>query len=271
MIHEIGVEIQTRIETQGCPFKVVDGPEATKTATFGRERIVIEHDGQDGYVPPRSQSLNPPLLVIRNIAIKFTIYAKSPAAGATPFEHRRRLEHVLDVLTVAVIETAANRKNAIKWSGGGFFQPTDLEGSEIPGGAAYELKLSWERGVTKRTWAGAAADEAVLDVLTTDVSAEFGDLSESVAVVGTVPTLSGISPSGGSIAGGTLVTLTGTYLESVSSIQFDGDEATSVTPAVDGLSATCLSPAHAAGIVSVTASEPNGDSSTLADAFTYSP
>ncbi len=180
MIHEIGRELEAALLAQGCPFKVVDGPEAAKPVTYRDGLIVIERDEDSGdsFVEPKSQTINPKMYAVRNIGVKLTIYAQSAAAGAAPFEHRRRAEHVLDCVIVALIDIRAARKNGLKWSGGRFVQPADLEKSAAIAGATYELKLTWERGITKKTWAGGIRPEFTITAdnltSTTLVSRAFG-------------------------------------------------------------------------------------------------
>ena len=79
------------------------------------------------------------------------------------------------------------------------------------------------------------------------------------------PSLSGVSPTTGSVDGGTVVTLSGTNLGDVSRVTFDGISAT-----IQSQSATTLkvvSPAHVAGAVNVIATGPGGASSPRT--FTY--
>lgn len=162
MIHEIGVELQAKLRAVRCPLPVVDGPEPTQTATNARERIVIEHDGDDRFGPARSQHVNPKQRMTRAIGAKITIFAKSPEPGARPYEHRRRAEHILDLVLVAMGEVAAERKNAWAPTGGRFVRAPDLEASERPGGAVYELDLTFDRAVLVQTWAGEIRPEAAL-------------------------------------------------------------------------------------------------------------
>ncbi len=154
MLHEIGVELGAALAAQGCPLRVVDGPEATKTTTWARERIVIEHDDGDGFAPVRSQHRNPKFRMVRNVAAKVTVYAKSPAEGAMDWEHRRRAEHVLDLVLVALEKVLVARKNGWTPKGGAFIKPDDLQNSEVAGGAVYELKFTVERGVFEQKWNG---------------------------------------------------------------------------------------------------------------------
>jgi len=82
------------------------------------------------------------------------------------------------------------------------------------------------------------------------------------------PTVSGLSPSTGPAAGGTLVTISGTGFTGTVLVDFGG---TMVTPTVlSSTTLTVISPAHAAGVVSVLVTTSNGTSpDTSADDFTY--
>lgn len=162
MIHEIGVELQAALRAKGCPFVVLDR-ESTKATTWGRQRIVIEHDeGGDAFAPTRSQHKNPKHRMTRTIGAKLSIYAQSTKSGALEFEHRRLAEHVLDLVLVAMGDVAAVRKNAWKPGRGRFVTPEDLETSEKFGGAVYELAFAIDRAVEVRTYAYAAEPETAL-------------------------------------------------------------------------------------------------------------
>ncbi|WP_198598423.1 putative Ig domain-containing protein, partial [Mangrovicella endophytica] len=90
--------------------------------------------------------------------------------------------------------------------------------------------------------------------------------SVTVTCSGTSPTVTGITPTSGSTAGGTAVTLDGTNLANVTSVTFDGVAATSVSATATSITAT--TPAHAPGIVNVTVSGTTG-SATVVNGFTY--
>lgn len=185
MIHEIARELQAVMRGRGCPFDVVDGTEATKTTTYSRERIVLEHDegSDDTFSPVRGSGAatrkNPAPVLVVNQAFKATIYAQSPKAGAMPFEHRRRAEQMRDQLLVAIREVAAERCNGWEPRAGRFVQPGDLEKSEVIGGAVYELRFMFERGVKVETWKGEKRPEVTLGAgslrSTTKVSANGWD------------------------------------------------------------------------------------------------
>lgn len=96
--------------------------------------------------------------------------------------------------------------------------------------------------------------------------------SNQLLVYGLVPpaalSLTSVSPTSGGTAGGTKVTIAGTGFQSRATVAFGGNAATNVK-VVSTTSITATTPAHAAGTVSVTVTNPNGQSATLLNAFTY--
>jgi large repetitive protein len=83
------------------------------------------------------------------------------------------------------------------------------------------------------------------------------------------PTITGISPANGPLAGGTTVTITGTGFTSATTVSFGGTSGTSVT-FISATQISARSPAHAAGVVDVTVTTVGGTSGTsAADQFTY--
>jgi hypothetical protein len=82
-------------------------------------------------------------------------------------------------------------------------------------------------------------------------------------------TLSAISPTSGSIAGGTTVTITGGgFVTGSTGVQFDGVVATNVT-VVSPTQLTAVTPAHAVGAVNVVVINGRGGMGTLSNGFTY--
>lgn len=84
-----------------------------------------------------------------------------------------------------------------------------------------------------------------------------------------LPVITGVIPPGGVPAGGTTVVITGTGFTGITSVKFDISNATSFT--VDSnTQITAVSPAHAVGIVHITATNPVGTSTTgNDDLYTY--
>jgi len=164
VIHEIGANINTVLKTRGCPILVIDGPEPTNTTTGARERIVLEHDEDagDSYAAPQGTRGNDAARFVCQVGYKATFYVQAPAAGAKPYEHRRRAEHLRDLFTVAMFDVAKVRKNNCSIKGGRFIQPVDLAKSETIAGAVYELKFTFDRGIRVLTWAGEKRPEAAV-------------------------------------------------------------------------------------------------------------
>ncbi|MEU1629842.1 IPT/TIG domain-containing protein, partial [Streptomyces sp. NPDC020096] len=79
--------------------------------------------------------------------------------------------------------------------------------------------------------------------------------------------LAGISPIGGSVAGGTVVTITGTNLAGAS-VTVAGNPATGVSVNAGGTQISATTPAGAPGPATVTVTTPAGTAS-LPSAFTY--
>jgi hypothetical protein len=179
MLHEIGREIETAIRAKGCPFPVIDGPEPTNTTTFARERIVIEYTN-DSFAAPMTQHVRVRHVMRRMIGAKISIYAQSGKPSAQPFEHRRRAEHVLDQVLVALTDVVRARMNNCEISSGGFVQPGDLEGSDNQGGALYVLEFTIDRSVFEQRFTGEVAPTVVLTGKAKTVSEIRGPQGDAV-------------------------------------------------------------------------------------------
>ncbi|MBP7125291.1 IPT/TIG domain-containing protein [Myxococcota bacterium] len=81
------------------------------------------------------------------------------------------------------------------------------------------------------------------------------------------PTITSVTPSQGPLAGGTVVTLTGTDFREGCTVTFGGAAATAVTW-ISATSVTAVTPPHAAGTVEVRLTNP--DQGTATATFTYS-
>lgn len=81
-------------------------------------------------------------------------------------------------------------------------------------------------------------------------------------------TVDTVSPAGGPVAGGTVVTITGQYLDGVTDVKFNGVSGTALT-VVSATKLTVTSPAGSAGIRDVVLVDDAGNV-TKTGAFTYS-
>lgn len=107
-----------------------------------------------------------------------------------------------------------------------------------------------------------------VDVTVTNPDGTDAVLVSAFTYTSSSPTVSGVSPSSGPIAGGTAVTVAGTNFVSGATVSFGGTAATGVS-FVSSTQLRATTPAHAAGAVSVAVTNPDGGSATLASAFTY--
>jgi hypothetical protein len=98
-----------------------------------------------------------------------------------------------------------------------------------------------------------------------NVGGDTGDSGEEAAL----PTVTGITPGVGPIAGGTTVNLMGTGFTGATAMNFGNTPAASFTVVSDTL-ITAISPAGSAGLVDLTVVGPDGTSTTsAADCFTF--
>ena len=117
--------------------------------------------------------------------------------------------------------------------------------------------------ITATTPAGAAG---AVTVTVTNPGAQSGSLPNGFTYV-VVPTVTGVSPNNGPVAGGTAVTITGTNFASGASVNF-GSAAASNVVVVSATQITATTPAGTAGAVTVKVTV-NGQSGSLANGFTY--
>ena len=80
--------------------------------------------------------------------------------------------------------------------------------------------------------------------------------------------VSTVSPNSGSTLGGTAVTITGSGFDSGAAVAFDGISATDIV-VVSSTDIMATTPAHAAGAVMVSVTNPNSQNGSLAGGFTY--
>jgi hypothetical protein len=108
-----------------------------------------------------------------------------------------------------------------------------------------------------------------VQVTLSDVGGSSATATSTVTVAGALPTVTGIDPNSGPPSGGTLLTIYGTNLDNATAVTFGSTPATAFGINPDG-SITAVAPAHSAGTVDITVTNPYGTSQTsTADQFTY--
>jgi len=108
-----------------------------------------------------------------------------------------------------------------------------------------------------------------VDVMVTNADAQSGTLSSGFTYTVPAPTVASVAPSSGPIVGGTAVTITGANFVTGATVSLGASAATNVS-VVNSTTITATTPAHAAGAVSVTVTNADAQSGTLASGFTYS-
>ncbi len=140
-----------------------------------------------------------------------------------------------------------------------------VNGSTI-GSLAANGVTQWVEFVS--TWNSGGSTTATIRIVNTNTAELGNDFALDDLYFGPqLPRLTSVAPLSGPLAGGTVVTLTGTGFTGATNVTFDGTAATNRT-VVNATTITCTTPLHAAGPVSVKVTTPAGTNpaNTL---FTY--
>ncbi|WP_439623756.1 beta strand repeat-containing protein [Gemmata sp.] len=122
--------------------------------------------------------------------------------------------------------------------------------------------------ITATTPSGGAGGVDVIVTTPSGVSANTAADNYTYVLVAP-PTVTAVSPTAGPVAGGTVLTITGTNFTGATGVTVGGVAATAVT-VVNATTITATTPAGTAGIANVVVSNPGGPSAnTAADDFTY--
>nr|WP_269330170.1 IPT/TIG domain-containing protein [Kineosporia babensis] len=131
------------------------------------------------------------------------------------------------------------------------------------GGVAASFTVNSDTQITAVSPPGSG----LVDVVVTTVGGNSAtSAADRFRYVG-APTVTGLSPSSGPVAGGTSVTITGTQFYGVTGVSFGGSAATFTVASPTEITAT--SPSHAAGAVAVLVTTTDGGTSAAGQNFTY--
>jgi large repetitive protein len=154
--------------------------------------------------------------------------------------------------------------NLVIINGTGFTGVTGVNFGGVPATGVFALTSTVIQAVAP---AGAAGTVNV--TVTTAAGTSAAAPANQYTYTTPAPTVTAISPTSGSTAGGTVVTLTGTNFTGATAVSFGGSAATSFT-VNSATSITATAPAGAAGTVNITVTTPGGTSATAAaNQFTY--
>lgn len=135
----------------------------------------------------------------------------------------------------------------------------------IGGAAATGVNVVNSTQITATTGA-ATAGPAI--VVVTNADSQSGTLAGGFTYLGPAPTATVVGPNTGPSSGGTAVTITGTNFVTGALVSFGGTLATGVT-VVGPTQITATTPAHTTGAVNVVVTNPDTQSGTLLNGFTY--
>ena len=133
------------------------------------------------------------------------------------------------------------------------------------GGVAATVNSSTATSISVTTPAGSVAGP--VSVVVSNPTGQSATLANGFTYQGPAPTVSSLTPTSGTSSGGTSVTISGTNFVSGAKVTFGGTAATVTATAATSITVT--TPAHAAGVVSVVVINPDGQSATLTNAYTY--
>jgi hypothetical protein len=151
---------------------------------------------------------------------------------------------------------------------------TTAEGS-LPAGSSGAQNVTvttsvqnWSDGEVNEGWALIASGSGGVTFNTSENATQSTRPKLTVTYSPQPPTVTSVSPNNGPTAGGTAVTITGTNFVSGATVTFGGIAATGVT-FVSSTQIDATTPAHAAGAVDVSVTNPDTQSGTLSNAYTY--
>lgn len=113
-----------------------------------------------------------------------------------------------------------------------------------------------------------ASANGTVDVVVTNSDGQMKTLSGGFSYT-PAPSVGSVTPSQGGIAGGTSITVSGTGFSGTPSVYLGSTQCSNVQR-IDGTTLTCVTPAHAAGVVTVVLQNPDGQvSNALANGFRF--
>ena len=142
-----------------------------------------------------------------------------------------------------------------------------LTGATVAIGGVAATGVTVQNATTITATTGAHAAGAV-NVVVTNPDTQSSTLTNGFTYVLPPPGVTAIAPSSGPTAGGTPVTITGNNFVNGATVSIGGVAATGVTVS-SATTITATTGAHAAGMVDIVVTNPDTQTGTKADAFTY--
>ena len=255
------MSLKTKIFNKtAAAFCVLSGILFTQTSAFGAATMTIQPNNS-GYVANLSGTIN---------TAGLTLLGTSSFANALAADDHR--------IALGVNGSGTSRLSDYSGISGGSSWGSFLIFGSVGSGDEFVLlgrhgRLALPAGYQSGAAISSSATfttRGILNAGTYTYTWGAGTNADSLTVIispaNPVPTVASVSPTTGSTAGGTAITITGTDLTGATAITVDGAACTNVT--ASSTSATCTTPAGTAGTASVEVTTPGGTSSanTL---FTY--
>lgn len=154
----------------------------------------------------------------------------------------------------------------------GFSGSVALSVSGLPSGATSAFNPTSITGTGSSTLTVGTATTTPAGTYPLTITGTSGSLSHTAQVTlvvkGPPPTVTAISPTSGPMSGGTAVSITGTNFMPGASVSFGGTAGTNVNE-TSSTSIQAITPKHSPGTVNVVVTNPDGQSATLTNGFTY--
>ncbi|MBV7274500.1 cell wall-binding repeat-containing protein [Clostridium sp. PL3] len=176
-----------------------------------------------------------------------------------------KFTYIPEITNVSPSSGSTSGGTTVIITGGGFTGATAVKFGNTP---ATAFHVDSDTQITATAPAGSAGwvDVTVTTQYGTSALVDY-DGYDYIPVA--TPTVTAVSPSNGSTAGGTTVTITGTGFTGATAVNFGGTAATNFT-VVSDTEITATAPAGSAGAVDITVTTAGGTSSTSsADQYTY--
>jgi hypothetical protein len=170
MIDQLARDVAANLRARKFPVQVFYGPERVTREGLPSHVLVFARDTErdESFTTPRGTQRNPRRYRTRTLYGVVDVFAKATVKGARTAEHERLCDQLVDGLATALVElSASGQRPPVEIVGGRLLTAAELRDADIPAGAAYRMRFTWERGVELRDYDGSADDTATLAAVDT--------------------------------------------------------------------------------------------------------